>query len=200
MGTGAQVSVWTEEPVEARGWEVRPYPGIEGGYLLVGVSLGGGKSYALLANFYHRCCSLFAGTEPVDLYERMERAGSRAVGDELSARPGLRVIPNFYGARQKPLARGAILDLTEHNFTPEAFIAGLLDGISTELQEFISALPASVRGRLTRAVGTGNGVRRNENLCESIRRHLELPFQVTPYEEEAAVGAALWAASKARQL
>ncbi len=57
VGTGAQVSVFSEtlrQGCSVRSSdkiiESRPFPG--GGYLLVGSSLGGGKSYALLERFF----------------------------------------------------------------------------------------------------------------------------------------------------
>jgi|GEM_PF-60571 len=51
VGTGAQLSLYTPEPIApGAGLELRPFP--DGGWLLAGASLGGGKSYALLAGFY----------------------------------------------------------------------------------------------------------------------------------------------------
>ena len=46
MGTGGQISVYTDTYLTTESMETRPFP--DGGWLLVGASLAGGRSYALL--------------------------------------------------------------------------------------------------------------------------------------------------------
>ncbi|SDO77562.1 FGGY family of carbohydrate kinases, N-terminal domain [Paenibacillus sp. yr247] len=46
IGTGSQISVYSPEYIECPMLETRPF--VDGGYLLVGASLSGGKSYELL--------------------------------------------------------------------------------------------------------------------------------------------------------
>ena len=50
VGTGGQVSVWTDQFLYDPAMETRPFPG--NGFLLVSAGLCGGKSYALLERFF----------------------------------------------------------------------------------------------------------------------------------------------------
>ena len=52
MGTGGQISILSDQYFAEKGIEARPF--LNGKYLLVGSSLCGGKSYALLEQFFRR--------------------------------------------------------------------------------------------------------------------------------------------------
>lgn len=58
VGTGSQISLWTDAFYEVSGMETRPFA--KGGYLLVGSSLCGGRAYAMLAGFYKSVICRFA--------------------------------------------------------------------------------------------------------------------------------------------
>src|SRR5690606_18847038 len=66
VGTGSQISIFTPSLEEVPGLadpllETRPFPG--GGYLLVGASLGGGKTYALLEALFRDIHDSFAAAK-----------------------------------------------------------------------------------------------------------------------------------------
>ena len=57
MGTGGQISLLSDRVLEAEEIETRPFN--EDSYLIVGPSLCGGRSYALLAGFFKACAGAF---------------------------------------------------------------------------------------------------------------------------------------------
>ena len=187
IGTGGQVSAFTQELVAIDGLDIRPFPGR--GYLLVGALLCGGKAYAMLENFFRRTsdfCGLPAGA--ADLYSRMNAIDYAALANP----PG--VDTRFAGTRQNPAMRGMIHDISIDNFTPEHLIAGFLEGIAEEVHKFYLMMPQTVRGAIVALVGAGNGLRRNELLCRILSRRFGHPMQIPVQREEAAIGAALTAA------
>lgn len=195
IGTGAQISAYADDYVGIEGLETRPFPG--GGYVLVGASLSGGKSYALLESFFRQVCRQFAGYDGPDLFERMnalaiERLDAAAPDRR---RPGdpLRVRTQFYGTRRDASARGSIERISADNFAPGDLIVGFLEGIVRELRDFYSLFPDHVRARLRRMVGSGNGIRRNAALCRLLEQAFGFPLCIASRQEEASVGAAICA-------
>src|SRR5204862_82147 len=72
VGTGGQVSVWSDEFRYDPMLETRPFPG--GGYLLACVGLCGGRSYAALERFYRQVGEqLLGGAAGEPLYAIMNR-------------------------------------------------------------------------------------------------------------------------------
>lgn len=206
VGTGMQVCLLAEQPVQHPDWECRPFPGDR--YLLVAASLGGGRTYALLERFFRRTLSLFGAStenEPGhgeareqaygsgrDLFERMNEVAQAYLRREgMDQCPS--VEPYFYGMRSRPELLGSITRLCESNFTPEHLLIGWLHGIATELHRYYEELPAALRSRVCRLVGAGNGIRRNEALRTVLEWRFGMPVEVTPFPEEAAVGAAVYA-------
>lgn len=60
IGTGSQLSAWMPAcAIPSSSMEVRPYPG--GGVLMVGAALSGGKSYALLEQFFRQIITAYTG-------------------------------------------------------------------------------------------------------------------------------------------
>ncbi|REE92716.1 sedoheptulokinase [Paenibacillus taihuensis] len=199
IGTGSQMSAYTEELEEIPGLETRPFPG--GGFLLVGAPLSGGKSYALLEQFFKSVCLAFGGgTEAKDqhLYERMNALAEEVLNSPLNAGLGqLRVGTQFYGTRQDPFERGHIAGLSADNFTPGYLAAGVLTGIVDELMGFVHLLPENLRASLNKAAGAGNGIRRNAVMQRLLRERLKLPLHLAEAKEEACFGAAIYAAAAA---
>ncbi|WP_246042134.1 sedoheptulokinase [Cohnella pontilimi] len=189
IGTGAQLSAYIDEYVSVDGLDTRPFPG--GGYLLVGASLSGGKSYSLLERFFREVCSMFVGYDGAELYEIMNRVAEEQADKEGAA---VRVNTQFFGTRQNPLQRGSIADIGPDNFTVRNLVHGFLDGMIDELHRFYEAFPAPIRDRIRTLVASGNGIRRNP----ALRRKLEQVFGYSPTipasREEASRGAALCAA------
>ncbi|WP_276357184.1 sedoheptulokinase [Cohnella caldifontis] len=185
VGTGSQISAYTEEYGQWEEIDTRPFPG--GGYLLVGASLSGGKSYALLERFFRETGALFAGAEQAELYEIMNRLAEEppADGTELTVRT------RFFGTRADPRALGAIENIGPANFTPRHLVHGFLEGMIAELRRYYDAFPAKVKEWLDTIVASGNGVRRNRALCRRLERSFGYPLEVPAFPEEAACGAAL---------
>lgn len=185
VGTGGQLSLYTDEYFDVGDLDTRPFPG--GGYLLVGASLCGGKAYAVLERFFRQVCRDFAGYDGPALYEAMNALAS---GEAL---PGerLAVDTRFLGTRQDPGRRGAIGGIALDNLTPAHLVLGFLDGIADELHGFFERIPEVVRREKHVLVGAGNGMRKNLVLCERLAERFGLPLSVSAHEEEAAVGAAI---------
>lgn len=192
VGTGAQISVYTEHWFEADGLETRPFPG--GGYLLVGASLSGGKSYALLDTFFREICAAFGSSaEGGSLYDRMNRLAAESFNG--GAEP-LYFGTQFYGTRRDPGITGSIRGLTAQNFTPGHFAAGVLNGIVDELAGFLQAMPEQLRAGLKSVTGSGNGIRKNPVMQRLLRERFHLPLRLSSAVEEAAFGAAIVAAAR----
>lgn len=194
VGTGAQLSLYTPEPVEpAGGLELRPFP--DGGWLLSGASLGGGKTYALLAAFYREIAEMLGegtGSVPSDrLYDAMNRWALAALDE---GRPLPRVDAAFFGTRADPARTGEIASLTSATLTPQALTAGLLAGVADELAAFAAQLPAELLAGVRRRVGAGNGLRRNPALHRLLEARIGAPLELAGAREEAAYGAAVHAA------
>ena len=77
------------------------------------------------------------------------------------------------------------------NFTPDRLTAAFLRGICDELYGFYSLLPESLRTDRTEVVGSGNGLRKNPLLRRLLVERFQLPVNLPPCEEEAALGAAI---------
>ncbi|OZB94350.1 sedoheptulokinase [Paenibacillus sp. XY044] len=199
VGTGSQISIYTDNDVSpeeldpSAGLEIRPFPG--GGSLLVGAPLSGGKSYAMLLAFFQEAGRAFgAPPDEGEIYARMNEWAREVLrrGDE-----PLQVQTQFYGTRQDPGLRGAIRGIGPDNFTPGHLVAGFLQGMAEELMQYVGALPAGLRGSISAAAGSGNGIRRNPLLREMLEAELGLTLQLPPGEEEAAYGAAVYGAAAA---
>ncbi|CAM4302378.1 sedoheptulokinase [Paenibacillus endophyticus] len=192
IGTGAQISAYSDRWLKADGLETRPFPG--GGYLLVGASLSGGKSYALLKSFFQETVRAFGTLAEDELYSEMNRLAEAALD---SGVPPLRFDTRFYGTRIDPAAAGGINGLLASNFTPGHFAAGILNGVADELMDFIQLAPPQLSSVWTNAVGSGNGIRKNGVMQRLLRERLSLPLRLSGAAEEAAFGAAIYSAARA---
>lgn len=183
VGTGSQVSLLSDRPVNDPVLETRPY--MEGKYLLVGSSLCGGRAYAMLEQFFREMVTE-AGFECKSLYPVLDRMteGFEALPDRLKFNT------RFSGTRQNPDERGSVENLGIHNFTPRYFAVGVIEGTVNELYDMLSGLPDLHPDVL---VGSGNGVRKGETLRKMASMKFGAPMQVPSHHEEAAYGAALCA-------
>ncbi|MUG69473.1 sedoheptulokinase [Paenibacillus validus] len=199
IGTGAQVSAFSPEAMEGEGIEARPCPG--GGYLLVGASLNGGKSYALLERFFRETCRAFMPEfgDGRSLYARMNELALEAMAEAGPDFPaglanGPQVGTLLYGTRQSPGATGYITGLRPSNLTPKHLIVGWMNGIIEELLGFVEVIPQQLRAGVTSVSASGNGIRRNPAMRRLLQARLGQQLFVADVEEEAAFGAALHAA------
>ncbi len=95
IGTGAQISAFTEQPLLAQGLDLRPALG--GGFLLVGATLCGGHSYQILRDFFYQVGrDIFGLADMPDMYDALNQLATEVPpGAE-----GLRCEPLFAGSRQ----------------------------------------------------------------------------------------------------
>lgn len=184
IGTGAQVSVCTDTFYQTEGIETRPYLGDH--YLLVGSSLCGGRAYALLESFFRQYGEAM-GVEDVDHYAVMEQLleSSSHTGEKL------RVDTRFAGTRVDPERRGSIQNIGVDNFTPQALIQSVLEGMADELFTFYQKMEKGEMRARSKIIGSGNGIRRNRYLQKIMSEKFHMELQVCQHTEEAALGAAL---------
>ena len=187
IGTGSQVSAIVPSPVPFPAGEVRPYA--DGKFLLAGSPLCGGRAYALLHRFFSRCAERFGG-ESEDIYTVMN-----AMAAEEPEMHTLAVDPRFCGTRSDSALRGVISAISEENFTPEQLTRGVLWGMAAELRGLYGEMP--LPSPAAALVGSGNAVRKNPVLRRYLTEQFGLPLKCPVHREEAAFGAAVFAAAAA---
>lgn len=188
VGTGSQVSVYSPKLCVAcmeNGTDVRPFPG--GGYLYVGASLNGGKVYERLAAFFGEICERFTGEKP-DIYAKMQEIAMEKEDTDLKA------YPNLYGARGGKSGRSGWDGLNSDNFHPADMIRSYLRGMASELKALYDVFPKEIKQGRKSLTASGNGLRKNPLLCQEVERAFGLPLTFSRCEEEAAAGAAVFAA------
>ena len=186
VGTGSQFSVYVPEYMQCPGLETRPFPG--GGYLLVGASLCGGRAYALLERFFREMARML-GAERESCYDDMERLLESAPEPQ----EPLRVLPLFQGTRQTPELRGSISGISAENFTPLHLLWGMMHGMADELHEMYR-LYKDAGGEKKTLIGSGNGLRKNRFLRRCMEEAFGETLTLPEVAEEAAAGAAIFAA------
>lgn len=179
VGTGSQISVISDIPVNADNIETRPY--FDGKYLVVGAALCGGRAYSILKNFYYQVFGYVTDIKETDVYDIMNKMISDT---ELS----VSVDTRFAGTRSDSSITGSISGITENNFTPGQITLGVLDGIVKELYNMYKIMNIKKSG----LVGSGNGIRKNSSLVKCAELIFESKMQIPSHVEEAAFGAALY--------
>ena len=187
IGTGSQVSAVVSAPASFPAGAVRPY--VDGRFLLAGSPLCGGRAYALLHRFFARCAERFGG-DGRDIYAVMNNMAAEQPEDRTLA-----VDTRFCGTRNDPALRGAVSAISEDNFTPEQLTRGVLWGMAAELRGLYREMPLS--SPAAGLVGSGNAVRKNPVLRRYLEEQFGLPLKLPIHREEAAFGAAVFAAAAA---
>lgn len=179
VGTGSQVSVWVPAFAAVQGIDTRPY--LDGAHLLVGAPLCGGRAFSQIKDFIGRIGTEIFGRNPTadELYEKLVR--TVRYDTDLVCRT------TFAGTRTNPDERGLLANISNDNLTVGDLTASVLHGIARELHELFRLTGAQCR----RLVGTGNAVRKNPVLRRCIADRFRMDLAVPPYEEVAALGAAL---------
>ena len=186
MGTGGQISIYSPVYMEPKTMEARPFPG--GGWLLVGASLCGGRSYALLERFFRQTVELITG-KACSAYDAMMGALNSC-----GPMPDLPVaVTTFQGTRADPSLRGSFRNISEDNFTPVHFIQSILHGMAEELFSFYQAYLDQGGSVPSLLVGSGNALRRNLHLRRVFEQRFSCKLIMSENEEEAACGAAIFA-------
>jgi len=180
VGTGGQVSVLAENPINVAGIEARPC--VDGKYLLVGASLCGGRAYAMLEQFFREVANS-AGAEVDSMYPFMGELLDKNIGNKLE------FDNKFCGTRENSQIRGSVANLGIDNFTMKHFMLGILDGIVSELFEMFEKMNVKMKN----LVASGNGIRKNKILQELFAERFGVTLEIPKHKEEAAYGAALFA-------
>jgi sedoheptulokinase len=157
--------------------------------LASGSALYGGAAYALLERFF-RSYAAEAGFGGGEQYEILNRLALAAAEDG----PVLPVRTTFGGTRDDPELKGLIADVTAENFTPGALAAGVLAGMTEELYGLYERIP---HDGVRTLVLSGNAARKNPALQKIVKRVFGLDVLIPVCREEAALGAALFAADAA---
>ena len=181
IGTGSQVSVLTDKKSGFAAGEIRPFSKTEN--LLVGAPLCGGRSYALLKSFFEKTLDCF-GVTADNIYSVMDKMAVEDI-DNCS----LSVDTRFCGTRRDPDIKGAVLQITEDNFTPQQLTRGFLIGMCRELYSFYEQMEKLTGKKRTHLVGSGNGVRKNKILQYYLEETFKMPLEIPANTEEAAFGA-----------
>jgi sedoheptulokinase len=189
IGTGGQISTFLETPLWTDALDLRPF--LQGGFLLVGAGLCGGRSYRALRDFIRGAGEqVFGLSEMPEIYERLNRlAATIPPGSD-----GLRCEPIFTGSRREPSRRGVWTGMSETNFTPGHFARALLEGLAAQFKQFYDEMQELGVHPRHRLIGSGNGIRQNSLLRQILSAEFSTPLKVAYHTEEAAVGAALGAA------
>ena len=187
VGTGSQISVYSSTYLQTSTLETRPFP--DGGWLLVGASLCGGRSYALLENFFRQTVKMVTGTEK-SAYDAMTRALEE--GGAVTGYPT--AVTTFQGTRKDPSQRGSIKGISTDNFTPVHLMYSVMDGMAQELYDMYRGYLEKGGTAQKIIVGSGNGLRKNAHLCRRFEEIFGCKLVLSENDEEAACGAALYAA------
>lgn len=184
IGTGSQISVYSSSFFEALGIEARPLTADR--WLLVGAALCGGRSYALLEQFF-REYAVMAGLPDDSQYDVMRRFL------DMDSEP-LPVTTTFAGTRTNPSLRGSIAGISTENFRPGPLITGVVTGMANELHDMYGIIQNGTGIFRDKLIASGNGVRKNPALQRILSRKFGMPLTMVANEEEAACGAAKFSA------
>lgn len=191
IGTGSQISFVCPKDAPIRYGSIETRPFLPDYRLLSGSGLCGGRAYALTERFF-REYAVALGLPDEKRYDVLNHLAARGLAAiEMDEDNVLSVRTTFCGTRDDPTLRGSIAGLGEDNFTPSALVTGVLLGMATELYEMFTA---AEHDHIDRLVASGNAVRQNPTLVRCIERVFGLPVTVSAYREEAATGAAKFAA------
>ncbi len=188
IGTGSQVSLAVPDTGENRCGSVETRPFLPGKLLYSGSGLCGGRAYAMLERFF-RSYAVSLGLPDTERYAVLNQLAAKG----LASGHILNIQTTFCGTREDPAQTGQIVGITEETFTPEALAAGILTGMAKELYDMLQTIPHDSRSQL---VVSGNGVRKNPVLRQILSDMFGLPSMIPVHTEEAAFGAALFAAGE----
>ncbi len=181
FGTGSQVSVIADIPIEGENIETRPY--FEGKYLVVGAALCGGRAYSMLKDFYARIIRYHSDITDDCVYDIMARML------ESEEETSLTVSTAFAGVRGDADVCGEVKGINTENFTPEQLTKGFINGMTDELYTMYKRMNV----QRCALAGAGNGIRKNAALVKALERKFGGRLRAAIHLEEAAFGAALFA-------
>lgn len=187
VGTGSQICLYSPTPLETDTLEARPFP--DGGWMLTGASLCGGRSFAMLERFFSQTVQMVTGKE------ESAYPGMMAL---LAAMPQPEDIPlaqtTFQGTRQNPGLRGSFRQVSQNNFTPLHLMYSVMYGMARELYDMYAGYLEKGGTAPGLLLGSGNGLRRNPQLQAILETTFGAPLALSQSLEEAACGAAIYCA------
>ena len=116
VGTGSQVSLFTKPAPQDGAVDCRQL--VDGGYILAGSSLCGGRAYAMLEKLFREIASAVTGTEIKSAYPMMDAITEHFDGGDFV------VNTQFSGTRENPDLRGSITNIDTENLTAAALCDG----------------------------------------------------------------------------
>ncbi len=191
IGTGGQINWPVDHFLRVDGMDTRYFP--DDRFLLVGAGLVGGDAYAWLARTVCGWQKSFGEAVPEEeVYAKLERLAGSVPGDA----DGLVCEPFFRGTRRQPQARGSFYGIGVDNFTPGHLARAILNGIADGMASFLIQAGDHAPSDRSRIVAAGNGIRNNPLLQQILGERLGGRIEMAPYDEPAAVGAALLASDR----
>lgn len=195
VGTGAQVSFLINKNekdifnkyIDGFETQLRPYD--NDSYLIATSFVNGGSVYKSLFNFFREVgMDLFnlSNISESELWSNMEKVARNNESENK-----LKISPLLAGQRMDSGRRGEITNIDSFNFHPGNLITGFLVGLA---EYYKSGFFSELSQNIEYICGSGNGLKRNKLFVEIIERTFLKSVNLTPYNEEAAVGAALNAA------
>ena len=100
----------------------------------------------------------------------------------------------FQGTRQDASLRGSISGIGIDNFTPVHLMHSFMNGMAQELYGMYRSFLDAGGTAPKKIIGSGNGLRKNVHLCRAFETVFGCPLILSSCEEEAAAGAAMYAA------
>ena len=192
IGTSGQVSFASGSPTLTTDdpcCEVRPY--FAGKFLHSGSTLCGGRAYSMLADLVSEILDSFGAGQPREkIYSFLNESADRAEG-------GLSVSTRFSGTRKEPSATGAISGITTSNLNMSELAHGFLFGMVNELMGLCREMADQSEIKGMRLIVSGNAMRRNPALRRIAGEIFGCEPLIPTKTEEAAFGAALYAAISA---
>ncbi len=162
-------------------------------FLVVGAGLAGGDAYAWVNRTVGNWLSTFGeAPSPDRIYDRLSDLAADIPADA----DGLICTPSFRGTRRGPMDRGLFQGITFDNFTPGHVARAVLSGIAEGFAWFLENAGEAGPSGCQRIVGSGNGLRHNRLLIDSLASRFGRPVYMTEHAQEAAVGAALLAGAE----
>lgn len=186
VGTGGQLSAYSEKIVYDGELECRPYIGKT--WLLAGSALCGGYAYSLMKRFFEEVLEMADTTSKRPIYELLNEAAAKAYEEKNQ----VMVDTRFNGSRNHPELMGSVTGITVDTFRPGQLALGVLKGICEELYQHYVSLPEELKDAVF-FVGSGNGVRMNPLLQKICCDRFGMEMKIPKYSEEAAYGASLFA-------
>ncbi len=163
--------------------EVRPF--FDDKYICIGASLCGGKALATLADLLFEIHTKLGGkASKPDVYNLINASAEQGNGS-------LKVSTAFLGTRDNPKATGKIDHITLSNFNLAELSYSFAEGIIDELYSLYAQFKKTNPEKLVIA---GNAIRKNPVLRQAATQAFGCEVEEPRYTEEAAVGAALFAA------